>query len=57
MQKRVSKGGALEDEETKHISNFSGKCIITVNSRHTQRLLIDEYARTTCCERFRYSLS
>ena len=42
IQQRIAQGGALEDETTSNISNFSGKVIITVNNRRSQQRVLSK---------------
>ena len=56
IQQRIAQGGALEDETTSNISNFSGKVIITVNNRRSQQRVLSKIQQTLC-QRLSYSIS
>jgi hypothetical protein len=50
-------GDAVEDDSTKKIMNFSGKVIITVNNRRSQKKVLEKYPEMSCCQRVSYSIS
>lgn len=40
VRRRIALGGAVEDDATKKIMNFSGKVIVTVNNRSSQKKVL-----------------